>query len=46
MYLAEKLLMNTGRILFDMQTVYETKIADFMTINRTSIELCFHGISL
>ena len=32
----------TGRIQFDMPTeVLEKKIADFMTINRISVELCF-----
>ena len=36
--------VSTGRIQFDMRTVYQIKIADFVTINRISIELRFHAI--
>ena len=36
----------TGRIQFDMLTVCQTKTADFIIINRISVELCFHVISI
>ena len=35
----------TGRIQFDMLTLCQTKITDFMTTNRIWIELSFHAIS-
>ena len=36
---------STGRIQFDMLTVCQKKSADFMSINRITIELYFYGIS-
>ena len=37
--------MYIGRIQIDMLTEIPHKIADFVTINRISKELCFHAIS-